>query len=729
MKKLFSLILCFFAGLVATAGVVNKYEAKQKVHQFLANKGIQMNVKDIPYEYKSADFSDALLYIYDDKDGEGFVVVSADDNTDFVLGYSESSQFDAKNIPSNMQGWLEGMTQQIEYARAHGLVNRASAYPYPAISKLCTSEWNQDAPYNQYAPVVSGQRCPTGCLATAVSQIMYYHKWPEGPCSAIEAYTAYTYNIKRPQLPATTFDWANMKDKYSTSATNGEPVAKLMNYVGQALQMNYAPAGSGATDNYVPSILKNYFGYFTSAKRVERSGYSVSQWDELVYNELKNGRPVLYCGYTPNWEGHAFVCDGYDGAGMYHINWGWGGYGDGYFRLSVLNPNNTTSSGAASTDDGFTNGQTIVIGIQKEGPDNTLQLWPLKSITYNSSTKKVKATIEAVATGSYEVSLANIGADGVIEPLFNANERSFNRGYSYSSEFAINTLPEGSYNLYAIIRKKGETTWNRVGSISQYAEVTISANGMNVVMHPITDVKVEKAYFPNAIVAGKTSKLNIDVKNLADEYFGTIYIFTGSDGQLTTNSGNIELAMLPGEEFTVSATVTTATTSNLTIAIAMDDKGNDVVYEHTFYNYNIGIESSSVVWDPCVVTINLKNDTPIDYDGNILATFYQVGAKKALGTMTKQAFIPANGVAPVEYQLAFTSDKKYYATLQYMQNEITTTKKKMDGQVDIEADEAAGINDIHVDNTDATLYNVSGQKVASSYKGIVIKNGKKFINK
>lgn len=728
MKKIFSVIVCLIACVSASAGIVNKTVARQNAEQFLAHQGIEMNIKDAPYEYKVADLSDALLYVYADQDGTGFVVVSSTDNTENVLGYSESGQFDPQNIPSNMQGWLEGVTRQIEYARAHGLVNQASGYPYPAIDKLCSSTWNQDAPYNAYAPTVNGQRCPTGCIATAVAQIMYYHKWPES-CPSISGYTAWTHNIYRPTLPETTFDWNAMKDTYGTNSTDGDEVAKLMNYVGQSVQMNFSPEGSGASDSYCPYAFKNIFNYYTSVRRVERAGYSVSQWDELVYNELKNGRPVLYCGYTPNWEGHAFVCDGYDGNGFYHINWGWGGYGDGFYRLSVLNPGNTTSSGAASTDDGFTNGQTVVIGIQKEGPDNTLQLWPLKSMTYNSSTKKVKFTIEAIQLGNHEINMANIGADGEITPIFTTTERNFTRGNSYSTEYDLSVLPSGSYNLYAIIRKKGESNWTRVGSISQYAEVTVNSGSIDVILHPITDLEVTKAYFPNAIVAGKDSKMNIDVKNRADEYTGTLYVFTGSDGELKTKSGNVEISMLPGEEFTVSATVKPSTVNNLTIGVTTDSQGKNVLYQHTYYNYVIGIDSYSVTWDPCVVTIKLKNESSIDYNDNIYATFYQNGQKKALGTMNKSVFIPANGTGEVVFELAFTSDKKYYATLQYMQNELTTTKKKMDGQVNIEYDEndAAGIMDVTIDEPNAEMYNISGQKVGKDYKGIVIRNGRKYV--
>jgi len=221
--------------------------------------------------------------------------------------------------------------------------------------------------------------------------------------------------------------------------------------------------------------------------------------------------------------------------------------------------------------------------------------------------------------------------------------------------------------------------------------------------------------------------MNIDVKNVADEFTGKLYVFTGSDDKLTTNAGNIELAMLPGEEFTVSATVTPSTTNNLTIGVASDSNGSNVLYKHTYYNYSIGLDSYSVTWDPCVVTIKLKNSTSIDYNNNIYATFYQVGVKKALGTMSKEAFIPANDVGEVVFELAFTTDKKYYATLQYMQSEITTTKKKIDGQVDIAYEDASGINDILIDEEESTLYNLSGQKVGDSYRGIVIRNGRKYV--
>ena len=437
----------------------------------------------------------------------------------------------------------------------------------------------------------------------------------------------------------------------------------------------------------------------------------------------------MYCGFTPNNDGHGFVCDGYDGNGFYHINWGWGGKTDGFFRLSVLNPNSTSGSGAASTDDGFTNDQSVLIGIQKEGPDNTIQPWPLKSISYTASTNKVKYSVTSPESNYYEFNLANISDGQTITPLFDTASRFCTKGNTYAQEFALNGLSNGTYNLYGVIRKMGETTWQRLGGVSQYAEVTVSGGNVNVVMHPIVDYSLTNVYFPNNILIGKPSRLNINVKNNADEFTENLYVFTGTDDKLTTPCGNIYLSMLTGEEFVVSASVVTNSINNFTVGVTSDSEGKNVLYKHTYYNYDIEVESSSVTWNPCVVTIRLKNNTATDYDNTIFATFYQEGVKKALGTLKQDVHIPANGVGEAVFELAFTTDKKYYATLQHMQSELTSTKVNIAGQVPIVYD-PSGIEEVANDAEDnAVLYNISGQKVGRDYKGVVISNGKKYIRK
>ena len=142
-----------------------------------------------------------------------------------------------------------------------------------------------------------------------------------------------------------------MANTYGRNATQvqKDAVAKLMLYCGQAVQMDYTPSSSGAQTMFLPQILVQSFNYPSTAHNINRYGYTIEQWDSLLLNELRNKRPVLYTGYTTASEGHAFVCDGYDGKGFYHINWGWGGTADGYFRASVLDASSNGIGGSSTS--------------------------------------------------------------------------------------------------------------------------------------------------------------------------------------------------------------------------------------------------------------------------------------------------------------------------------------------------------------------------------------------
>lgn len=167
------------------------------------------------------------------------------------------------------------------------------------------------------------ERSVTGCVATAMAQIMYYHKSPQNTLAKpIEAYTTETKKIQCEALEPTSFEWEIMLPSYqgNLQKESEEAVAKLMRYVGQSLMMDYSARGSSATDGNCVSALSYYFGY-KGMKSVHRSDYAYEEWNDLIYNELKNNRPVYYSAATQSRSGHAFVCDGYKEGDFFHINW------------------------------------------------------------------------------------------------------------------------------------------------------------------------------------------------------------------------------------------------------------------------------------------------------------------------------------------------------------------------------------------------------------------------
>ena len=200
-------------------------------------------------------------------------------------------------------------------------------------------------------------RCVTGCVATAMAQLMYYWKWPK-TCPALDSYEIDGHTIK--SLPATSFKWEQMKDIYNGDETGDDAVAvaELMRYCAQAVKTSYSLWSSSANLN--TSIMISTFQYSSDMKEMSRNGYTSTQWESVMYEELIAKRPILYSGYQPKGAGHQFIIDGYDGAGLFHINWGWGGYPDTYFALSV-----TEGSEAPVME--YQVLQTALIGVEPSG--------------------------------------------------------------------------------------------------------------------------------------------------------------------------------------------------------------------------------------------------------------------------------------------------------------------------------------------------------------------------
>ena len=375
MKRLVLILSLICLTIPGWAEQVSRDQALRKAQQFLVQKGLPSSVKAAETELSRRRAQGIpqpdYYYVFNNDQNLGFVIISGDDRAETVLGYATSGRFDVDNIPSNMAAWLQGYADQIKYIQEHPALSaqeQTVRRSYPAISKLMTCQWDQDDPFNAECPTVGTKKCVTGCVTTAVSQILYYHAKTSGytPSStAIPGYTTESRGDKMPDLPAASFDWVNMIDVYNSSATAEQKaaVAKLFQYVGTGLKAAYDLSENGGTsvwDNMPEIVFKDYFGYSNGIQLVHRAdAIPESEWDNLICNELANGRPVLYSGQGSA-GGHTFVIDGYDGAGKYAINWGWGGYQDNYFALSALNPE---LGGAGAGGGGFNYKQSALVGI------------------------------------------------------------------------------------------------------------------------------------------------------------------------------------------------------------------------------------------------------------------------------------------------------------------------------------------------------------------------------
>ncbi|MBP5258848.1 MAG: C10 family peptidase [Prevotella sp.] len=356
------------------------------------------------------------LYLFN-VDNSGFVIVSNDDRTMPILGFSDSGVIDPQKIPDNMRVWLQGYADQIAYMKKNNITNAPMKAPGTAtIGPLLTTKWNQGEPYNSFCPYPS----PTGCVATAMAQVMYYTETKAGNSTTsttdvIPGYTTATYGLSINAIPAgETIPWANMIDDYSGSYTENQAqsVAAIMAVCGYSVQMDYTPEGSGAQVSAVADALKAYFGYASTTQYLSRSYYSYDNWMSLIYNELQQGRPVVYGGCATD-NAHAFVCDGYkyeDDAPLFHINWGWGGQSDGFFVLSVLNPQ-VQGIGGSVTISAYNFGQEAVVGIQKVGGTGTVTGTPNDVNIKVNSVSVAESTIALGESVDVTVNVTNNSSD------------------------------------------------------------------------------------------------------------------------------------------------------------------------------------------------------------------------------------------------------------------------------------------------------------------------------
>ena len=376
-KHIFTLLLMWLAvGL--SAAPITREQARQKAVEFLKNARGSKQLAPVQNKTKLSPRRLApkaqreLYYVFNRGYNEGYVIVSGDDKTLSVLGYTEEGEFDYNNLPDNMRYWLQGYEQQLLYLSEHpeSMTETPRYAPtHDRVEPMVKSKWNQGDPYNRSCPTdTDGRRSVTGCVATAMAQILYYNreKMVTETQAQIPAYEKWSHKVKVAAIPeGSPIDWDNMADNGGSNDVQRKAVADLMLYCGASVKMDYTSSSSGAQVSDVFQAFKTYFGLGSTL--VYHNGLSSDiddvEWDRIVYQDLAAGNVVLVSGYTADWQGHAFVADGYDGNRHYHINWGWGGSSDGYYLLTNLTPG---QQGIGGSDDGsgFSTGLQIITGIE-----------------------------------------------------------------------------------------------------------------------------------------------------------------------------------------------------------------------------------------------------------------------------------------------------------------------------------------------------------------------------
>ena len=399
--------LLLFAGsllmpMVVMAGPRSFQQAKAIAEKQAALLGVTIDQKAMTKARKQGSKGEITLsqesyYVFPNANSKGFTIVSGDDRLPEIVGYSSQGSYDENNLPEGFVSFMkayQNLYNKVNLGDAEALKNlaeikawrnkkNASAASTSAVAPLLGNiEWDQTSPYNNMCPRYDSVHvAATGCVATAMAQVMAYYKYPKQLKADIPGYVNRWNGIPM-EIPTITreegvYDWDNMLPKYNKEANatqqQKDAVAKLMYHCGAAVQMNYGPESAASVS---ASKLAKYFGYDADLMMdLSRSTFSLDKWMQIIDTELAAGRPVLYGGQASD-GGHQFICDGKDGEGLYHINWGWSGSQNGYFDLSLLNPEKG-GTGSGNSTEGYNRLCSMTIGI---APDNGVVDAPLATV-------------------------------------------------------------------------------------------------------------------------------------------------------------------------------------------------------------------------------------------------------------------------------------------------------------------------------------------------------------
>ena len=590
MKRLLVAFFTVLVSIAILAGNVTEQQALTIARQFMQGKSFQQ--KQVR---RAAAVGDNQFYVFNAEGQNGFVIVSADDRTTPVLGYADKGSLEMNKLPVNARRWLEGYAEEI---KALGEDVQANTHPRRVIgapvAPLLTCHWDQGAPYNLQCPIDGEYNSVTGCVATAMAQVMYYHKWPQSATTAIPAYTTSTKKLNLSELPATTFKWNLMKDDYSYDETGAaaDAVAELMRYCGQAVRMDYTSNESGA--NVGAAHLINYFGYSKTAQNMNRSYYTTTEWEAMIYKELSNARPVLYSGNSGS-GGHQFVIDGYDDKGLFHVNWGWGGYADGHFVLSVLNPDGRGIGGGSSSN-GYTRWQAAIIGVQPDHGEPAakpdiffMSQYDTYQFTRSGSTQDftdvaVTGWIGFWGEGSVTVdhAWALYKGSNFLKILDTKADITINEGYfSYAGgnlSFGAN-LDNGIYELRELYRYPGETEWKKCGLYNDNI-LLAEISGNNLTLKYSSDI--EKAIKINEVTVNgvkKTGRNMSAVINWTNNGYvneNPFYVWLGSDSEF---AAAVSSYLESGKTEDLEIAFTSKNAGTLTLAISTDYDKQNIVYQ------------------------------------------------------------------------------------------------------------------------------------------------------
>ena len=670
--KFFSFIFMFFIATNIFAAPININTAKQVAQNFCKGKmtnAVKAESVNLIYS-QTIENQDVVFYVFS-IEPKGFVIVSADDRVMPILGYSTESNFSVLEIPNNVKWWLDSYKKKIKIVVGKDMkptektaslwqkylsdnVDYQTNNSAKSVLPLCATTWDQMPYYNDSCP----QGVPSGCVATAVTQIMKYWNWPitgEGSNSYIPQDHP-EYGLQSADFANATYNWAMMPN--NVVAPNAE-VAKITYHFGVAVEMNYGPNGSGAYSHKAAIALLDNFKYDEDKMQMWYRDYTwdpyldelveypwaEQDWIDTLKLEIDNGRPIYYAG-DDGTAGHAFVCDGYDNNDYFHFNWGWGGSYDGYFSVNDLYPE---GQGIGGNQDGFTNGQQIITHIEPfyngYTPNNIQRNLGMQSnitlsdnIVNNYNGLTVEATIKNFDTQTFNGSLSAVifTTGGIliqaVETLENITLTANGQNTFTFTNAMLNTGISGHFIVRIIYQQNNSFNWYYVeddNSYINYADLEIQYLKQLQLNSDIT--------YNSPLAYNKPITINFDVVNNSPvDFTGFIRVYFWDEN--FTNNYNIDTytastPLQPNENFqpngiTLTDSALDVPPGNYYLCVYYRSTGGwDMVGDDNFSNRIPVTVLSSVpylVFDsPIIVT-----PSTIDQGGNftVNATIKNIGA-------------------------------------------------------------------------------------------------------
>lgn len=692
-------------------------------------------------------------------DGGGFVLTHGND----VVGYSDEGMFSPSTAAPAMMAMLEQLENAPSVsAEANANVASDASFHATAVAPLLGEiAWNQDSPYNDLCPKYDLMNtCPTGCVATAMAQVMYYHRWPlvgigshsyepaillGASLSADFGSTQYRWDAMLPNY-IDAYVSQNASDQYSIEERR-DAVAELMLHCGVSVDMVYY-SSSGADNIAVPPALICYFNYDRGLALRNRTNYATADWLSIINGELSEGRPVLAYGRSAS-GGHAYVFDGMDEDGLIHVNWGWGGMSNGYFRTSALTP---AAQGIGGSDGGFNYKQSIITGIRPADEAassdyhvelvSTEGLTPAKKKIANGGEVVIKLSGKVSNRGwrdsEFDYALMLLDAEGDTVRIIDGPQGAHLalEATDYAPTFgtvSLGTLAEGSYMLYPVCRMTGgKGSWQRIRDqyIGYPNSLIVKATASDI-QFSTTDyfsLKATETVVPEVIYNGVPTLITTNITNNGDvEYHGEVKatLRNAQTNSIVATTSNYIIDLLPGETTQLKFTDSFQAAAGSYYVVLNDDDGAAISSR-----YNVTVTAAPAMAtvlsaSPLTVVTALPDQMEVKarvkvdngFFGGLLYTFIMsADGKRELGCLFPEYIsLTADGTeAEVTMRGTFENGVPGYTYVAHLATYSGTYSflSDADSSVEFIFNETAGVESVEADAaTTVKYYDFQGREV------------------